>query len=403
MGVVAIIPARGGSKGVPGKNLRRVGGRTLVARAIDAATASRLIDRVVVSTDDPAIALEARAAGAEVVLRPADLSGDTASSESALLHALDKLKPAPRVLAFIQATSPFIDAGDLDAAIDRVLSNDADSVFSGVESHTFLWKQGTEGATGINHDSAVRLRRQEREAEFAETGAFYVMRTAGFRQAGHRFFGRVAVCVVDTVRAIEIDTEADLRMAQALAPLFESDAAIDVDALVTDFDGVHTDDRVLVGADGREFVIANRSDGAGIEMLRKAGFPILILSKEVNPVVTTRGRKLHVDVRQGIEDKATEIQAWAAERGVDLIRTAYVGNDLNDLPAMRLVGWPIAVADAHPDVIAASRVVLSRRGGDAAIREVSERILRAPETSHHSETPTNTREQPWPSAWAELQ
>ena len=178
--VVAVIPARGGSKGVPRKNLRRVGGIPLVVRAIETAHAARGIDRVVVSTDDAEIAGLARAHGAEVVERPAAIAGDAATSESAIDHALDALAARsvdPSVIVFIQATSPFIDPADIDDAIARVHAGTADVVFSAVPSWGFLWRPDGEdgGATGVNHDPAHRPRRQDREPEYLETGAFYVL------------------------------------------------------------------------------------------------------------------------------------------------------------------------------------------------------------------------------------
>jgi YrbI family 3-deoxy-D-manno-octulosonate 8-phosphate phosphatase len=373
--VVAIIPARGGSKGVPGKNLRRVAGRSLVARAVDAALGTASIDRVVVSTDDAGIAAAAREAGAEVVIRPDALAGDTASSEAALLHALDHLDSEPGIAVFIQATSPFIDSTDLDAAVRRVRDGDEDVVFSAVETFAFLWRPTQVGAVGVNHDAAVRPRRQDRDAHFQETGAFYVMRVPGFRSARHRFFGRVGIAEVDSARALEIDTERELELAGLVASLFETPDSIDVDAVVTDFDGVHTDDRVHVGSDGRESVTTSRSDGAGVAALRAAGIPVLILSKETDPVVTARGRKLAVEVLQGIDDKRSALTAWAESAGIPLSRIAYVGNDTNDLGAMDIVGWPVAVADARPEVILAARTVLVARGGHGAVREVSDRVL----------------------------
>src|SRR6187402_3673121 len=126
MGVVAIIPARGGSKGVPGKNLRRVGGVPLIVRAVIAARSCLAIDRVVVSTDDAGIATAARSAEAEVVDRPAVIAGDTASSESALLHTMQELDEQPDIVVFIQATSPFIRPTDLDEAIARVEAGEED-------------------------------------------------------------------------------------------------------------------------------------------------------------------------------------------------------------------------------------------------------------------------------------
>lgn len=380
--VVAVIPARGGSKGVPGKNLKRVGGVPLVARAIASAREATRIDRVVVSTDDAEIAAVAREWGAEVVDRPAELAGDTASSESALLHALEALDARgvrTRVLVFVQATSPFIDAADLDDAVGRVLEGSESSVFAAVESWSFLWRHGADGMVGVNHDAARRPRRQDREPEYLETGAFYVLDAAGFRLARHRFFGRTGVALVAERGAIEIDTPDQLRIASAIAPLVATAGALDVDALVTDFDGVHTDDSVLVGQDGSEFVAVDRGDGMGVALLREAGVPTLILSTETNPVVTARARKLQVDVRQGLADKASALRAWAAERGLDLDRVAYLGNDVNDLDCLALVGWPLAVPDAHPRVLAAARVVLGTAGGRGAVREAAERILAARE------------------------
>jgi YrbI family 3-deoxy-D-manno-octulosonate 8-phosphate phosphatase len=395
MSVVAIIPARGGSKGITGKNLQRVGGVSLIERAVVSALEASSIDHVYVSTDDDAIAEAARAAGAEIIRRPAALANDSASSEAALLHAMERMSGSPRIIVFIQATSPFIDPIDLDFAVARVRDGHCDVAFSAVETYSFLWRATRDGAVGVNHDHTERLRRQDRETHYEETGAFYVMRAAGFRQAGFRFFGRVEVALVDRSRAIEIDEPEDLVLARSIAPLVERQASIDIDALVTDFDGVHTDDRVSIGGDGSERVTASRSDGAGIEMLRAAGYPLLIISRETNRVVTARGRKLGVDVRQGIEDKVAVLTAWAKARDLDLARVAYVGNDINDLGCLELVGWPIAVADAHPEVLSAARIVLSKPGGHGAIRELAERILRS-----GSNTRTQEEEQ-WQSPLVE--
>lgn len=380
--VVAVIPARGGSKGVPGKNLRRVGGIPLIGRAVAAARGVPAIDRVVVSTDDDEIAAVAREWGAEIVDRPAALAGDTASSESALLHALDTLRARgveTGILVFLQATSPFIEPTDLDDAIGRVASGAADVVFAAVESWGFVWRHGADGMTGINHDPAHRPRRQDRQPEYLETGAFYVLDAAGFRVARHRFFGSVGVALVEERHALEIDTAEQLRIANAIAPLVSPAAVLDVDALVTDFDGVHTDDSVIIGQDGTEYVRVDRGDGMGIGLLRRAGVATLILSTETNPVVGARAAKLGVDVRQGLSDKAAVLRAWAAERHLDLDRVAYLGNDVNDLACLDAVGWPLAVPDAHPRVLAAARVVLGSAGGRGAVREAAERILAARE------------------------
>ncbi|WCM55663.1 acylneuraminate cytidylyltransferase [Microbacterium sp. EF45047] len=394
---VAIIPARGGSQGVPGKNLRRVGGTPLVERAVRAAAAAG-VDLVAVSTDDPGIAGVAAAAGARVIDRPAALAGDTASSESALLHALDELEASgTRVgtVVFLQATSPFIPADALARAIGDVRDDRFDSVFSAHATYGFLWRRdaGAE-AVAINHDAAHRPRRQDREPHYLETGAFYVFSAEGFRRARHRFFGRVGIAEVPERTAIEIDDEHQLALAEALAGTLDAPASaasaasggasvpapIPATALVTDFDGVHTDDTATVDSEGRESVRVSREDGLGVSRLRRAGIPMLILSTEQNPVVARRADKLRVPVRHGVDDKAAALAAWADEQGIPLADIAYVGNDVNDLPALALAGWPVAVANAHPAVKDAARVVLTRRGGEGAVREVIERILLAAAT-----------------------
>ena len=376
---VAIIPARGGSKGIPRKNLQTVGGVPLVQRAVHAARAAEGIDLVVVSTDDAEIAAVSAAAGARVIHRPADISGDTASSESAVLHALDELAENGErfdVVAFLQATSPFIPSDALAAAVRDVHADRADSVFSAFETYGFLWRRGDDGeAIAINHDAAHRPRRQDREPHHLESGAFYVFRADGFRESVHRFFGRIRIAEVPEWTAIEIDDPQQLDIARALAALHESPSPIPVRAVVTDFDGVHTDDTALIDAHGDERVRVSREDGMGVALLRASGIPLLILSTEVNPVVRARAEKLRVPVLHGIADKEQALRAWAEESGVALSDIAYLGNDVNDLPAMGIVGWPVAVANAHPRVCAAARVILSRTGGNGAVRELIERVL----------------------------
>ncbi|GGD39575.1 transferase [Microbacterium faecale] len=380
-GVVAIIPARGGSRGVPGKNVARVGGIPLVARAVRSARAAG-IDHVVVSTDDEQIAQTARAWSAELVARPAELAGDAATSESALLHALDVLADRgvrPQVLAFLQATSPFIPAAGLRDAVARVSSGDADSVFSARASGEFVWTRRGGATVPTGHDARDRPRRQDRPPQLVETGAFYVMDAAGFRAAAHRFFGRLDAQEVPAETAIEIDTPAQLEVARAIAHLEPdpADALIDVDAVVTDFDGVHTDDTVSVDQHGTESVRVSRSDGMGVRLLREAGISVLILSTERNPVVAARAAKLGVEVIHAVEDKGRALVQWAERVGVPLARIAYVGNDINDASALDLVGWPVAVPSAHPEASARARLILTRSGGDGAIRQLAELVLAA--------------------------
>jgi len=377
----AVIPARGGSKGIPGKNLKRIAGQPLVAWTIQAAQRASHVQRVIVSTDDPAIAQVAREHGAEVVERPAELSNDTASSEAALLHALEHLEQTqdyrPELLVFLQCTSPLTEAGDIDGAVQQLLDQKADSALSVTRFHYFLWRPlGGGGADGINHDKRVRLRRQDREPEFLETGAVYVMRVAGFRASRHRFFGKTVLYETPAERVCEIDEPIDLQLAELrLRQRTSLGLPAKVAALVMDFDGVLTDNRVSVDQDGRESVQCSRADGMGLELLRKVGLPLLVLSKEENPVVAARCKKLRVRCEQGIEAKLPALHAYCAELGIALENVVYVGNDINDLECLRAVGCGVAVADAHPEALSAARLVLAAKGGEGAVRELCEMIL----------------------------
>ncbi|GAA2221283.1 N-acylneuraminate cytidylyltransferase [Streptomyces nogalater] len=386
--VLAVIPARGGSKGVPAKNLAPVGGVPLVARAVRECRAARLVTDVVVSTDDQAIAAAAREAGAEVVLRPAAIAGDTATSEAAVRHAMDTHEAlhgsAVDAVLLVQCTSPFLLREDIDAVAAAVVEHGADTAVTVAPFHGFVWRDGdtgAEGGAGVNHDKSYRPRRQDRPQDFLETGAAYAMDAAGFRAHGHRFFGRTELVRTDPARVLEIDDPHDLARARALAPLFDADrpgalpTAADVDAVVLDFDGTQTDDRVLIDSEGREFVAVHRGDGLGIAALRRSGLKLLILSTEQNPVVAARARKLEIPVLHGIDRKDLALKQWCEEQGIAPERVLYVGNDVNDLPCFALVGWPVAVASAHDVVRGAARAVTTVPGGDGAIREIASWIL----------------------------
>lgn len=142
-----------------------------------------------------------------------------------------------------------------------------------------------------------------------------------------------------------------------------------------DFDGVLTDDRVYVDQDGREAVCCSRRDGIGFDILRGTGLKLFILSTETNPVVAKRGEKIKVPVVQGSRDKAGSLRALAAAEGFELAKTLFVGNDINDLPAIRLCGFSACPSDAHPSVKAAVTHVLETPGGQGVTREIIEKIL----------------------------
>jgi N-acylneuraminate cytidylyltransferase len=337
-----------------------------------------------VSTDDAQIAAAAEREGAEVVWRPAEISGDTASSESALLHVLSVLEARdvrPERLVFLQCTSPFTTGEEIDRCVAALDAPTAMAAFSAKLDHGFYWKVDEQGlASGVNHDDAEpRKRRQDLAPQYRETGSIYVMRVSAFLRAGVRFCGPTVLVPIDAP-LVEIDTPEDLAVCEAIARrrVETEGRAVDlsgVEALVMDFDGVLTDDRVVVFDDGREAVVASRADGLGLEALRRRGLAMLILSKETNQVVTARGLKLQIEVQQAREDKLSSLRDWLATHAIPPERVVYIGNDINDLSCLRAVGFPIAPADARPEVRAVACHVTARPGGFGAVREIADLIL----------------------------
>ncbi len=224
MQTVAIIPARGGSKGIPGKNIIDFRGHPLIAWTIAAARRCQAIDGVFVSTDSPEIAAVSRRYGAEVIDRPAEIAGDRATSESALLHACEEIKrrngQAPARVVFLQATSPLRETSELDGALAKFDQKNLDSLFSASQPEDMLfWQKTAAGYRSINYDYASRKRRQDMNEEpvlLIETGSFYITRLGLLQQSQNRLGGHIGVWPVDFWKSFEIDSQAGLELCTLL-------------------------------------------------------------------------------------------------------------------------------------------------------------------------------------------
>jgi CMP-N,N'-diacetyllegionaminic acid synthase len=219
--ILAIIPARGGSKSIPRKNIRVLGGKPLLAYSIEQAKRTPSITRTIVSTDDDEIAAVAQTYGAEVVHRPAEISGDTASSESALVHALDTLQQtegySPDLVVFLQATNPIREEGDLQNAINLLERENADSLLSVTPFHVFLWRKQPDGSVkSLTYDHANRPRRQDKPEDFIENGSFYVFKPWVLREYNNRLGGKVVVYPMDQLSYFGIDEPGDLEVLEHL-------------------------------------------------------------------------------------------------------------------------------------------------------------------------------------------
>lgn len=216
--VVAIIPARGGSKGIPGKNIKDLAGKPLIAHTIEQSVNSKLVSRTIVSTDDNAIAKISKKFGAEVIMRPAKLAVDTAPTEQCMTHVLDVLKEkegyVPDLVVLLQCTSPLRKKDDIDNAIKKLIDTSADSLLSVCPNHAFIWKNekndsGKQTAVSVNYDYNNRPRRQDRDPEYKENGSIYVTTIKTYCENENRLGGTVQIHIMEVDDSWEIDDPFD--------------------------------------------------------------------------------------------------------------------------------------------------------------------------------------------------
>ena len=218
--VVAIIPARGGSKGIPGKNLKPVCGKPLLAWSIVQAYAAASVDSVWVTSDNDDILAVAREYGANPVRRPDSLSGDTATSESAWHHALQEIEGSGIVVDFVigmQATSPIRTASDLDSALGKVRHENLDSLLTVTEVEDYFnWRLGTHGPESVNYDYRSRKRRQLIEKNYLENGSFYIFRPSILKNLNNRLGGAIGMHVMERHKMFQIDNPEDIALCEAI-------------------------------------------------------------------------------------------------------------------------------------------------------------------------------------------
>ena len=384
LSICAVIPAQGGPKSIPSKNLVDFCGKPLIAWSINQARQSSIANRVYVVTDDVAVASVAQTAGAKIIWSPAEPVTDTASPEDALLCALSEIEKEIKVdiALLLQATSPLREEYDIDNAIHSLVSAKADSLFSAAVLEGFrIWRKDQDAIKRLSFDQRNRGRCQYRNPYYLENGSIYLFKPEVLRRHHNRLGGNTVMYEMAMWKSLEVDNPEDLELCtyymrkRILRQDDRGRLPKDIKLMVYDFDGVMTDNTVLVREDGVESVFVSRADGLGIGRLRKAGFKQLILSTETNRVVSARAKKLRIEVLQGSEDKTRELADYCQSQGIDLAKVLYIGNDVNDLEAMGLVGYPVAPADAHPQVLAIAKYVTRARGGEGVIKEVSEALL----------------------------
>ena len=217
--ITAFIPARGGSKTIPGKNIKEFAGKPLIVHSIEYALQSKLIEEVVVSTDNSKITRIANSAGARVINRPEELATDTATTESAIHHYLNKFSKKPDIVVLLQATSPLRPKGSLDKALTHFTNGGYDSLLSISPTHRFFWRVKEDKTAYAEYDYLKRPRRQDMKPEdmrYVENGSLYIFTREHFEKTENRLGGKIGYVEWPEDYGMEIDTEVDFQCVEII-------------------------------------------------------------------------------------------------------------------------------------------------------------------------------------------
>ncbi|WPR71602.1 acylneuraminate cytidylyltransferase [Flavobacterium sp. NG2] len=375
---IALLPLRKDSKGIPGKNKKKLLGRPLFSWVLSEAVFSNL-DAVYVFTDDCEIlsfiekeyAWNPRIKG---LLRNDENATDTASTESVMIEFATKINYDFDVLCLLQATSPLTRASDINSVLDKI--ENYDSALTVVKTHRFIWNSD---GTAQNYDVFQRPRRQDFEGLLVENGAVYATTKAAFLDSNNRISGKIGLVEMDEASYVEIDSITDWEIIEKLLAnrLQKSKGHRRIDYLVLDVDGVFTDGCVYFGAEGELMKKFDMRDGMGLEILRQNGVEVIVMTSENSALVEQRMKKLQIEhVFMGVKDKYARLTQFLKDRTASFDQVAYVGDDVNDLANICRVGWSFCPANGTEVVKQQSDYILTHNSADGAIREVSEIIMK---------------------------
>lgn len=379
---IAFIPVRGGSKSIPLKNIKAFCGKPLVYWTILSLQNSINIDRIFVATDCDKIkeiVNNFNFTKVEVYDRDPKNAEDTSSTESVMLEFIYKNNFREDDLFFlVQATSPLTQTEDFDEALKLFKKNKADSLLTCVRTKRFFWDGD---ANPINYDFKNRPRRQDFYGLFMENGAFYINSIGNIKRYKNRLSGKVSIYEMKEFTAIEIDEEDDWTIAEKMMYKYILSKRIKpiIKLFLSDVDGTLTDAGMYYGENGNELKKFNTRDGKGFELLHRAGIKTGIITSENTKIVENRAKKLKVDfLRQGIEHngKLEAVKRICQNENILLSEVAYVGDDINCKELLQSVGLAACPSDATQEIKdILNIIVLSKKGGDGAVREFAEYIL----------------------------
>jgi len=399
--VLAIIPARGGSKGIPRKNIKLFAGYPLISYSIAAGLQAGSVTRVIVSTDDEEIAAVARACGAETpFLRPAELAQDKTTDLPVFQHALTWLKQqenyAPDLVIQLRPTSPIRPRNCVDEAVALLQRNPAADSVRGVvpsgQNPYKMWRfNGKEDPmtpllTLEGVKEPFNAPRQALPPTFWQTGHIDVIRPQVILEKNSMSGDSILPYEIDPRYTVDIDTPFDWLRYEWLVRNGDLDMVdpasrrrklpAKTSLVVMDFDGVLTDNLVHMDEQGNEQVSSSRGDSMGLRLVRET-LPIdfMVISTEVNPVVAARCKKLKLEYFQGIDDKPSVLRKVIREKGIPAEEIIFIGNDVNDIGCLEIAGYAVAPADAEPIVKRHADLVLTRKGGKGAVRDFCDILL----------------------------
>ena len=358
------------------KNIKLFCGKPLIHWTLKAIEDCKSITRVFVATDCDEIADVVTSfsfSKAEVYRRLPENATDEASTESVMIEVINKIGLADdEHILLVQATSPFTTATDLDIGFNTY--RDYDSLLTCTRLKRFLW---SDDGQPLNYRLTSRPRRQEFSGTLMENGAFYVNSVGNVKRDKCRLSGKVGVHVMSDFTALELDNEADWPVAEDIMRRHVlGKQRHDIRLVITDVDGVLTDNGMYYSASGDELKKFNTLDGAAVGMLLSAGIPVAIITGENTPIVTNRAKKLGIEhVILGSKNKLEDARSLCAKLRIDLSQVAFIGNDMGDMALLEACGLSAVPADAPRDVAARAHHVMRLRGGLGVFREFVEWVL----------------------------
>ena len=380
---IAFIPARCGSESIPFKNIKIICGKPLIYWSLLAITKSKNIDKIYVATDCDEIkdtVLDFKFDNVQIFDRSDTNASNTASTESVMLEFLENERFSDDDLfLLIQVTNPFTSSNDFDDAIDTIKSsNKFDSILSCVETKRFFW---TKNGKPMNYNYNSRPRRQDFEGILMENGAFYINTVANIKKYKNRLSGNVHPYLMPEYSAIEADEEDDWLMLEKLMYKYVVDKLPikPVKLFVTDVDGVLTDAGMYYDNKGNELKKFNTHDGMSFKLLRENSIKSAIITSEETNIVKNRSKKLNVNyLYQSVsgKKKLDVIKEICMKENIHLSEVAYIGDDINDLDALSIVGLAACPINATQSIKNIKNIIhLKKSGGNGAVREFVEIIL----------------------------